>query len=156
MQTILYNNLTALAERIHAGNVAKGFYDHEKRITEAEGSIFESDEQYFTVRNAFINQRLMLITTEVAEACEAVRKDHFCTSEGTDIAEFMKRAEDMTDEEYAIAYKEQVKDRYEAELAGTLIRVLDTAGRDGVDIEKHVQAELRYNRTRPYRHGKNC
>lgn len=151
-----YNNLTDLAKQIHADNVAKGFYDEEVSISDNRESIFNNDEQYFFVRNAMINQKLMLICTEVAEACEAVRKDRFCISNGIAIGEFLDDAETATPQQYKNSYEAFVKDKFEAELAGTLIRVLDLCGRMGIDIENHVQAELKYNRTRQYKHGKNC
>ena len=156
-KTMHYNNLTDLARQIHADNVAKGFYDEEVSISDNRESIFNNDEQYFFVRNAMINQKLMLICTEVAEACEAVRKNRFF-SVGADrtIAHYLQDAETATPQQYKNSYEALVKDKFEAELAGTLIRVLDLCGRMGIDIESHVQAELKYNRTRQYKHGKNC
>jgi NTP pyrophosphatase (non-canonical NTP hydrolase) len=40
-----------------------------------------------------------------------------------------------------------------SELADTLIRVLHTARLLGIDLEAALLAKLRYNRTRPVRHG---
>lgn len=156
MKTIEYSNLTDLAAQVHQDNVKKGFYDEEYELINKEDSIFKSDDQFFFVRNALYNQKLMLIGTEVAEACEAVRKGRFCVSEGTEIEEFCNNTANLPESEYAKAYKELVKDRFEAEIAGTIIRCLDLAGFLNIDIERHIQAELRYNRTRPYKHAKNC
>jgi hypothetical protein len=39
------------------------------------------------------------------------------------------------------------------ELAGLLIRLLDTATRCGVDLYAEYRQEMEYNKTRPFRHG---
>jgi NTP pyrophosphatase (non-canonical NTP hydrolase) len=39
------------------------------------------------------------------------------------------------------------------ELADVVIRVLDVAGRYGMDMEKAIKIKMAYNETRPYRHG---
>lgn len=39
------------------------------------------------------------------------------------------------------------------ELADVLIRIADTCGRYGIDIEAAIRAKLDYNKTRSYRHG---
>jgi len=39
------------------------------------------------------------------------------------------------------------------ELADVVIRVFDTCGRYGIDIEKAIADKCAYNRTRPHRHG---
>lgn len=39
------------------------------------------------------------------------------------------------------------------ELADCIIRILDWAGKEGVDMESIIKEKMAYNRTRPYRHG---
>jgi NTP pyrophosphatase (non-canonical NTP hydrolase) len=39
------------------------------------------------------------------------------------------------------------------EFADTIIRILHTCARYGIDIEKAIQLKMRYNSNRPYRHG---
>lgn len=39
------------------------------------------------------------------------------------------------------------------EMADCLIRILDWAGHDGVDIDAIVRAKMEYNKTREHRHG---
>lgn len=41
-----------------------------------------------------------------------------------------------------------------SELADVFVRLMDTCGRLGVDIDRAVAEKMEYNRTRPYRHGK--
>ena len=45
-------------------------------------------------------------------------------------------------------------DSVEFELADAIIRLLDICDFYGIDIEKHIEAKLAYNRTRGYKHGK--
>ena len=40
------------------------------------------------------------------------------------------------------------------EMADCIIRILDWAGRAGVDMEEIILAKHEYNKTRPYKHGK--
>ena len=51
---------------------------------------------------------------------------------------------------FEMKYKDTVQD----ELADTLIRLLDLVGFLDMDIDGWVEAKLRYNKSRPYKHGK--
>lgn len=39
------------------------------------------------------------------------------------------------------------------ELADVLIRIFDTCGRYGIDLESAIKLKMDYNKTRPYKHG---
>lgn len=39
------------------------------------------------------------------------------------------------------------------EMADCLIRILDWAGKEGLDMDAIVSEKMEYNKTRPYRHG---
>lgn len=41
-----------------------------------------------------------------------------------------------------------------SEMADVIIRVLHFCGKHGIDIEKAVKEKMRYNESRPYKHGK--
>lgn len=94
-----------------------------------------------------ISEKLMLIVSELGEAQEALRKDrHACPDE---IA-LVEGAEDT----FVGDFQTIVKDTFEDELADAVIRIADLAGYLGIDLEKHVELKLRYNKTRPHKHGK--
>ncbi len=40
-----------------------------------------------------------------------------------------------------------------AELADVVIRIFDTCGKYGIDLENAIIAKMKYNKTRPYKHG---
>ena len=39
------------------------------------------------------------------------------------------------------------------ELADCVIRILDWCAEEGIDIDRIIREKMRYNKTRPYRHG---
>lgn len=108
--------------------------------------------------------RLMLITSELGEALDADREGR-----NADLADFELRLTELDNsiptkdreerlkiegENFVSLFKSRVKDSYGDELADALIRILDTALGDGIDIAKHVQLKMRYNATREKMHGK--
>lgn len=115
-----------LAVQIHANAKSKGFYDSEKNIGEM----------------------LCLIHSEVSEAMEADRKDRYATTSIVGINGWVK------DVDFLRAYKEKVKDTFEAELADIMIRVMDLAAFKGIDLEQFIKANMRNNSLRPHKHGK--
>ncbi|MHA1287792.1 MAG: hypothetical protein ACTSPB_10360 [Candidatus Thorarchaeota archaeon] len=42
---------------------------------------------------------------------------------------------------------------YIVELVDCMIRILDTLGHEGVDVDRIYQLKVKYNKTRSYRHG---
>jgi len=74
-------------------------------------------------------EALMLMVTELSEAMEALRDGSPASDR---IPGFSK---------------------VEEELADVIIRILDFAGGRGLDLEGAVAAKMRFNESRPYRHG---
>jgi NTP pyrophosphatase (non-canonical NTP hydrolase) len=52
-----------------------------------------------------------------------------------------------------IYYKDGKPEGIPIELADIIIRVLDTCDASGIDIEAALREKMKYNETRPYRHG---
>jgi len=78
-----------------------------------------------------MGELLMLIVSELGEALEALRKD--------------KRQ---------IKYNDWKKDTFEDELADVAIRLFDLAESEGINLTWQIKQKLEYNKTRPYKHGK--
>jgi len=74
-------------------------------------------------------EALMLVVTELAEAMEALRVE---SQPSEAIPDFSK---------------------VEEELADAVIRILDFAGGQGLDLGGALEAKMRFNELRPYRHG---
>ncbi|MCH8491178.1 MAG: hypothetical protein LAT81_14790 [Oceanicaulis sp.] len=124
-------DLTRLSKQVHEANKAKGFYDKSTSVAE----------------------KLMLVNSELCEALEADRNDLHANISYFEEAE--KSNHLMDDHHFTKIFKINVKDTFEDELADALIRILDLSGALNIDIQKHVELKLRYNKTRPYKHGKN-
>ena len=127
-----------LIKRAHQVAKDKGFWETERNVPEM----------------------LMLVVSELSEALEALRKDHYA-DKGI-VKDLMQDIDlDRTDEEFlfkAIAWKksfeENIKSSFEDELADVVIRLFDLCGGLGVDLEKHIELKMMYNSMRGYKHGK--
>jgi len=121
--------LNELAERVYRGNRDKGFWDKSREM----GTI------------------LALIHSEVSEALECDRKEKYSDVILPDDWDLLDSAPDDIFKQY---FEERVKDTFEDELADIVIRVLDLCGHGEIDLDRHIQAKLRYNSLRPHKHGK--
>lgn len=117
--------INELAQEIHLNAKRKGFFDEPKNIGEM----------------------LCLIHSEVSEALEADRKDHYCGFE-------VHTIEALNNENFNTEFVSGVKNTFEDELADVMIRVMDLAAFKGIDLEGHIKAKMRYNSTREHKHGK--
>jgi len=129
--------INQLAKEIHENAKSKGFYENEKNIGEM----------------------LCLIHSEVSEALEADRKKHYTKlDEDWFLLGLAEKNYGITfndDNVAKVFFEQNIKNTFEDELADVLIRVLDLCGYKGIDIESHVKAKMRYNATRPHKHGKS-
>jgi len=105
-------------------------------------------------------EMLMLVVSELAEALEALRKDHYADQ---DVVESLSHdlELDRTDEEFLLkainwktSFEQGVKSSFEDEIADVAIRLFDLCGGLGVDLEKHIEMKMKYNSMRGYKHGK--
>lgn len=122
-------NIKETVDRVHELVREKGFWDNERNVGEL----------------------LMLVVSELGEAMEAHRKGRFC--DPVELAWFFS----TNDAAHAIqeVFQEKIKDTFEDEIADAIIRLLDLCGGLGIDIERHIEAKIRYNQTRERLHGKN-
>jgi len=123
--------LNELANKAYTNALNHGFYE-------------EADD-----RNVL--QKLMLIVSELGEACEAHRKVH-----RADLGKFKAFNKDERILHFTFLFEDLIKDSFEDEIADTIIRLFDLCGFMGIDIDKFVELKMQYNETRPYKHGKIC
>ena len=115
------------AQEIYEANKAKGFWDEGKNKNFAE--------------------IIALCHSELSEALEAHRKDKWADRIRFDVG--MDHGPGFN-----IAFEESIKSTVEDEIADTMIRLLDTCGGLGIDIDFHIEQKLKYNKSRPFKHGK--
>jgi NTP pyrophosphatase (non-canonical NTP hydrolase) len=124
--------INELSKQIHQNAIEKGFYEGKKNIAEM----------------------LMLIITEVAEACEADRKENH-----SDLSSFEFSMQDYTAEDSPTSFQHEfqrlIKNTFEDELADIMIRVMDLAGYMKIDLEKQIELKMKYNSLREHKHGKS-
>lgn len=134
--------LNRLAKAIYEQNKAKGFWPENPND-----------------RN--VGELLMLIVSEAAEALEASRDGKYTSPLAVAQLEMiesqMELFPDMKDyygQIWVDFFKQDVKNSFEDEIADTIIRLFDLCGAKGIDIEWHIAKKLRYNKTRPHKHGR--
>ena len=135
---MLCTGLNDAAKQIHEDAKRKGFWDSERET----GTL------------------LMLCVSELSEALEADRKGRNCKLKGFEL-DYERHVDSMKNgnrawaaDPFVGAFENQVKDTFEDELADTVIRILDLCGARGIDLEKHINLKLKYNRSRERMHGK--
>jgi len=95
-----------------------------------------------------ISELLMLIVTELAEGCEALREGH---RQDKAIYDYYK-GEVIKSEK--LAKSRWVKDTFEDELADAVIRITDLCGAENIDLDWQIKKKLEFNRNRPMKHNK--
>lgn len=123
--------INKLAKKVHQNAKSKGFFDDKKNIGEM----------------------LMLIVTEVAEACEADREDSFADWNNFNL-ELKAQQNAGHEDAWKTAFDIHIKDTFEDELADIMIRVMDLAAFKGIDLESHIEAKMNRNSLRKHKHGK--
>ena len=101
----------------------------------------QNKEKGFYVSKQNVAQSMMLVVCEIAEAVEADRKGDFA-----DLDAFEADPERI--------FEVHIKDTFQDEIADAIIRLLDYCGATNLDIEKHIEYKLEFNKTRAYKHGK--
>jgi NTP pyrophosphatase (non-canonical NTP hydrolase) len=127
-----------LIKKAHGMAKEKGFWDSERNKSEL----------------------LMLIVSELSEALEALRKNHYANKKAVDELHRDMQV-NLWDDEFNImdgawkaAFEAEIKSSFEDELADVAIRLFDLCGGLGVDLDKHIELKMMYNSMRGYKHGK--
>lgn len=132
-------NLNELRDACFQNSLAHGFYG------DIDGEV--SHEEFKAGIN--IGEKIALMHTELSEAFEEYRKGCHPTKvyfDQDDPHAYPRK--DSPD--YGIVKPEGIP----IELADCLIRILDFCGAFQIDIEEAVKLKMKYNSTRPYKHGK--
>jgi len=131
--------LNKLAKSIYEQNKIKGFWDEERNFGEL----------------------LMLITSELAEALEAHRDGKWVEQKDIEELAVIESSavlypdmKEIYDGLWVRKFKSSIKNSVPDEIADSLIRILDLCGGLGIDIDYHVAQKLKYNKTRPVKHGR--
>jgi NTP pyrophosphatase (non-canonical NTP hydrolase) len=117
--------LQSLIERVHAINLEKGWFDDDRSI----------------------GDDCALLHSEISEMLEEYRADHHTTHV------YYRRPDGSILDEGIEPEPTDKPEGFGMELADLVIRAVDVAKRDGVDLERCLETKLRFNATRPYRHG---
>lgn len=136
--------LNEYRDAAHKNAVDHKFYEAENLLTETveKGSSEENKGQLRAMLNsALFAKKIALLQSEAGEALEADRKHRRCTANLNTIKDEW-------------TFQHCVKDTVEDELADVFIRLMDTCGWLGIDIEKHVELKMKYNVSREALHGK--
>jgi NTP pyrophosphatase (non-canonical NTP hydrolase) len=102
------------------------------------------------VKRAFFSQKLMLVTSELGEALEALREDHLAIIPKKFTIKYLENETDWFEK-----FEKDIKNTFDDELADAIIRLLDLAEKMGIDMDWHIKAKMIYNSQRPHKHGKN-
>ncbi|MBN1651733.1 MAG: hypothetical protein JW857_10415 [Bacteroidales bacterium] len=114
-------------------------------LNEDAAEIFRNNKaKGFHEKEANVGELLMLITSELSEALEAHRNGRFASGH-------LMAPSYATWKEW---FEKNYKDTFEDEIADAVIRLLDLSALRGIDLEKHIQEKIKYNKLRPQLHGK--
>lgn len=112
-----------------------------KTIEEMQAEVYKNnvDHGWFE-EDRSVGDDVALLHTEVSEMFEAYR---------------VTGLSDATAPVLGKLHKQNKPEGFGSEVADVFIRLLDTCERRGVDLRAEYERKMAYNRTRPYKHGKN-
>lgn len=150
-----------LIKEIHETATNKGFWENMESVlskmnvdTYGESYRF-TDNEIKQVRKAFIMQKLMLIVSELGEAIESDRKSRSANWEEFESQLQDHRRENIRElEGFKLAFEGNIKDTFEDEIADVIIRIFDLCGKMDIDIMKHINYKMKYNKNRSKLHNK--
>lgn len=102
---------------------------------------YHNDKQGFTVTKENIDQKLLLVISEICEAQNELRDGHALNEI------YYSGGEDI--------HPSPIKpEGFPVEIADAIIRLLDITHAVGIDIDYIINLKLDYNQTRPPKHGR--
>ena len=120
-----------LTKQAHDNAILRGFYDKEPSFGDL----------------------ISLIQSELSEALEEHRSGHQPTETYfNDICEYDCMS--FADCENCCKSMKKKPEGVPLELADVVIRVFDMCGHYGIDLESAIIDKMEYNKTRPYKHGR--
>lgn len=124
-------SITELIEEAHENAVEHGWWEEERTFGEQialiHSELSEALEEYRNGRG---------FTEDYYECPESKENYAFCPSIGPcGYCQFAKPC------------------GIPIELADAVIRIFDTCGKYGIDLERAIEIKMAYNKTRPYKHG---
>jgi len=131
----------------------------QKTVTQLCNEAYQTaKEKGFHDKQFNTGEKLMLIVSELGEALEADRKN----KNVIDSSEFhrietlgLRNIDTHPDDSFNREFPKHIKDTFEDELADACIRIFDLAGSLGIDLDWHIQAKMKYNKSREKLHGKS-
>lgn len=115
-------------------------------------------EKGFYQKPVELGTALMLITSEMSEALEADRNDRRANLKAFEVllkdSDNLDFTKDELNEYLSNNFELMMKDTLEDELADAVIRICDLCGHLNIDLEKHIEHKLNYNKLRDAKHGK--
>ncbi len=159
--------LKTIIKESHENAITKGFYDCPEcggvGYREDCGSLVILKDDYSkcpscngtgitTTKN--IPELLMLVVTEIGESVEALRENKKANWENYETDLDFQSDFIPADQRQKKSFERWIKNSFEDEIADVFIRLADLCGYMNIDIEKHIELKMEYNRTRPKKHGK--
>ena len=96
--------------------------------------------------------RMLLTHSEISEAFEAFRKDHFANRKDFELLMDGCTPKNSPDH-FKDSFEGHIKDSMEDELADSVIRLLDLCAYLDVDIEFYIEQKMAYNEMRGFKYG---
>ena len=108
------------------------------------------DKGFWELNKRNIPEQLCLMHSELSKALEEYRNDG-------NVGTYFKGIGYLHPDEYFdFAEKGNKPEGFGIELADCMIRIMDTAGAYGINLEYLIAVKMAYNKTRPHKHGRVC
>ena len=145
--------INKLVEKSFKISEEKGFWKHYDSILEKMKKGNFTDKEIDAFKNSFINQKIMLIVSELSELMETLRKDKRCLCDKKLLDE-LKNQFNKDTELFYMRFVHHIKDTFEDEIADVMIRIGDLIGKLNINIETHINLKQKFNSLRETMHSK--